>query len=280
LTPVLVTTYNRILGGGEVPRSFEAAVVVPLPKNGTSSDPHDYRPIALLQSVYKIFTKLMAARLQRCLGEIINEDQRGFVRGREMANNIYIMQAILDQEYDFEDDNAASSPAVLLFDFRKAYDTLRRDFLAKVLVRFGFQQDFIDLIEKLHAHTTARFLVNGDLSRVVEVNSGIRQGCPLAPLLFLIAVEPLKHTIAQAEGVEGIQLVGPQCEYVHGWSAFVDDSVVFVKRGEMLHQVVTSLATFAKVSGLHVQPRKSHLILLNPRCTLDEYAGIPVVPPG
>ena len=84
---------------------------------------------------------------------------------------------------------AVESRVILLLEFRKAYDTVDRDFLYAALRLFGFDTRYIQLIRRLHTGTTASFLVNGDKSFPFSVVTGIRQGRPLAPLLFLLVVE-------------------------------------------------------------------------------------------
>lgn len=141
----------------------------------------DYRPIALLQSSYKIFAKVIATRVQRVLGKLIGGSQQGFVHGRQMQKTVMMMMSILhtgDAQLAAAD---SLSEAILLLDFRKAYDTVSRDFLFLALMRFGFSPSFVTMIRKIHAGITAHFPVNKEFSRPQVVLSGIRQGCPLAP---------------------------------------------------------------------------------------------------
>lgn len=169
---------------------------------------------------------------------------------------------------------------MILLDFRKAYDTLDRTFVHEALLSFGYGKAFADLVDRLHDHTRAQFLVNGELSKEIDIVTGIRQGCPLAPLLFLIAAETLKHMIDQEPRLTGITLNGTVHDHVHSFSAFVDDSVVFLEQGAMVEVLDEVLKDFAAVSGLHVQPHKCHAIVLNPKCK-DQFLGsFPIVPSG
>ena len=101
--------------------------------------------------------------------------------------------------------DATSSRAILLLDFLKAYDTVSREFLFEVMRAFGFYGAFITMARHLHTNTTARFLVNGILSDPVPVRTGIRQGCPLAPLLFLLTAEILAIALLQTPTVQGLR---------------------------------------------------------------------------
>jgi hypothetical protein len=279
LAPVLADTFNDIMRGEPPPASFAEAVIVPIPKSGDRKDALNYRPISLLQSGYKIFTKLMAHRVQRSLGKVINADQAGFVRGRALADNLSIMRAILQQAQDERAPQPADG-AIVLIDFRKAYDTIDRDFLRYALLAFGYPSTFITVVDTVHAGTTARFLVNGELSAQFDIVTGIRQGCPLAPLLFLIAAETLKHALDQNPRIRGVRLRGHHQDHVHTFSAFVDDSVVYLEQRDMVTALDQTLQAFSAVSGLQAQPHKSHAIVLDTDYKLPLLGPFPVVPRG
>nr|P0CV25.1 RecName: Full=Secreted RxLR effector protein 78; Flags: Precursor [Plasmopara viticola] len=112
-----------------------------------------------------------------------------------MMKTVMMMLAILATAKAEPQLAAASSRVILLLDFKKAYDSVAREFLFLVLLRFEFSPMFVRMLRKLHDGTTARFLVNGELSEPQEVVSGIRQGCSLAPLLFILAAEVLALSI-------------------------------------------------------------------------------------
>jgi ribonuclease HI/exonuclease III len=280
LAPTLARVYNGIIMGDPLPASFGHAVIIPLKKKGDSPNAMDYRPISLLQTSYKIFTRIWAERVQQSLGTVINGDQNGFVRGRNMSNNIRIVTATLRSAYANPGERIADAPALVLLDYAKAYDTLDRNYVQLALAAFGYDTAFIHLVKRLHATTNASFLVNGDLSRPRAVHTGIRQGCPLAPLLFLIAAETLKHAIDQTEGIRGIDITGPHVRVEHKFSAFVDDSVVFLRQGRMQHNMDVTLAEFAALSGLRVQPTKSFAISLNTAVTDTTLGAYPVLQHG
>lgn len=121
----------------------------------------NFRPISLLQTGYKVFTKVMATRAQLVMGTPIGDSWQGFMHGRQPHEN---SDDDVSGSCDGGIGTRGMSRAVLLLDFKKAYDTVARDFLFLVLRSFGFSLEFVRLIQKLHEGTTARFLVNGELS--------------------------------------------------------------------------------------------------------------------
>ncbi|KAE9336200.1 hypothetical protein PR003_g12635 [Phytophthora rubi] len=249
LVPAMVAISNELLKGGDPPPSFLEALIIPLKKKGDSVGAMNFRPISLLQTGYKVFTKVMATRAQRVMGTPIGDSQQGFVRGRQLIKTVMMMLAVLASAELQPEVSAAISRVILLLDFKKAYDTVARDFLFIALRRFGFSEEFVKMIQKLHNGTTARFLVNGELSEPQEVISGIRQGCPLAPLLFLLAAEVLAIAIKQDKQLTGVRVPGGDGA-THKFSAFVDDSTVFLQEANQLPRALQIVETFGKLSGL------------------------------
>lgn len=182
--------------------SFATAIIAPLRKKGDSEDALDYRPILLLTSVYKLFTKIISTRLGLILGFLISQDQNGFVKERQMEDSSNIMLAALLHQYENLLEQMDGSSIIVLPDLSKAYDSLERDFLYAVLANFGFDERFVSLIHGFHSSTIAQFQVNGVLSSAIDLSRGIQQGCPLAPLLFLIAVEVLGMAVKQNPAIQ------------------------------------------------------------------------------
>jgi hypothetical protein len=129
MLPALTAIGNELLKGGEPPPSFLQALIIPLRKKGDSDDAMDFRPISLLQTAYKVFMKVIASRTQQMIGTPIGESQQGFVHGRQMLKTVMMMLAMLATASGDPNLAAALSQVILLLDFRKAYDTVAREFL-------------------------------------------------------------------------------------------------------------------------------------------------------
>ena len=145
LVSALVAISNQILEGADPPPSFLEALIIPLRKKGDSIDAMDYRPISLLQTSYKIFAKVLATRLQRVLPQLIGQSQQGFVHGRQMMKLVMMILAQIATARHDETRAALHSQAILLLDFRKAYDTIDRDFLYAALRSFGLMNVIFSL---------------------------------------------------------------------------------------------------------------------------------------
>ena len=122
-------------------------------------------------------------------------------------------------------------------------------------------------------------MVNGELSQPQEVVSGIWQGYSLASLLFLVVAEILALTIQQDSEISGLTVLGGSGED-HKFSAFVDDSTVFMQKAQHLPRLMNKVKQFGQLSGLQVQLIKSKIILLNTAVYTKDLRGIPVLRHG
>ena len=104
--------------------------------------------------------------------------------------------------------------------------------------------------------------MNGCQSRALPVSSGIRQGCPLAPLLFLLVVEVLRLALQQDTTLKGLDASGLPGQ-THLFSAFVDDSTLCLANAEQILHALRLVTAFGALTDLQLQPSKSKVFFLN-----------------
>ncbi|CAI5468614.1 unnamed protein product [Closterium sp. Yama58-4] len=171
---------------GKLPDVANEAVTILLYKKGAETDIKNYRPITLLPGVYKLLAKVVATRMKAVLGQVISKEQYGFLPGRRLTDAVSMVADMIEAGR-----NENSDWYLLLIDFEKAYDSVRRGFMVETVAKLGFPPRFVRWIEALHSDVHTRLCVNGWVGEKIEMKKGVRQGCPLAPYLFLCAVEPL-----------------------------------------------------------------------------------------
>jgi hypothetical protein len=144
---------------------------------------------------------------------------------------------------------------VVFLDIAKAYDTVHRGFLKQILRAMGVGDDFVDWVSWLLTQTSARAEVNGFLSGLHEFPAGVRQGCPLSPLLYLFVSEALLRFIkahpALQVTVDSLTLSA---------QAFADDTHVFLDSLDHVPALLAHLDVFKQASGQAVHPGKSSLL--------------------
>ncbi|CAI5999429.1 unnamed protein product [Closterium sp. NIES-65] len=174
-----------------LPTSTNNVVTILLHKKGGREQLENYRPITLLSLTYKVIARVVADRMKRVLHEVISPEKYDFLPGRRLSDAVGLVadaiEATKNKDHDWY---------LLLVDFRKAFDSVSRNFLFTVLERMGFPSRLVDWVRGLHKDTRTKLLINGWMGEAVDVVSGVRHGCPLAPYLFLCAVEPLAQQAA------------------------------------------------------------------------------------
>ena len=266
---------NKLLRGeGHDGRLADAAITL-IHKGGSRTDWRRYRPISLLSVLYKSSAKVLTARLLRVLPQLVHEDQLGFVPGRDIGTAIYSLH-LLDELMRIRRQSAWA----VLVDFEQAYDTAFRGWAADAMAWGGLPPRFVKAAVALQSDSRASLVLNGAAGEPFPLNRGVKQGCPLSPLIFVLAVEPLAERL-RAWGQEPVQLPGgPRCDRVLGIRttggraetllAFADDFNVLLQRlvGRDRNQLdpwrelAEVLRDFHRVSGLKASQTKTKLYRL------------------
>ena len=236
--PILARIFSAAGRGGVLPQGFLDGVISMLYKAGDRCSAANYRPITLLNTDYRVLAKALAARLQRVLGRVVAGSQSAFLKGRHIAQNVFALQAlpaVLPSD---------SSALVAYVDFAKAYDTVDRQFLFAAMEALGVGPVYLGWVRRLLANTRARALVNGFLSRPASFEAGVRQGCPLAPLLYLFVGQAL-HCHLVERGL-GVVLAGGR---LLTCLQFADDVQVLLRDMAAAHTLVPALGTFREATG-------------------------------
>ena len=171
-----------------------------IPKEDTSTlELGNWRPITLLNVDYKILARMIAKRIESSLPNTIHSDQTGFIKGRYIGQNVRLLNNLM--EYT----EVNKLPGILLFiDFRKAFDTLEWKFIHNTLAVFNFGSNIRKWISTLYCNIESGVMNAGIMTNYFQVSRGVRQGCPLSPLLFVLAVEILAANVRQDRGCRGI----------------------------------------------------------------------------
>ena len=142
--------------------------------------------LVLVGCIYKILSKVLANRLRLVVDEVVGANQFAFVRGRQILDCSLVANEIIDGIR-----RSGSSGLLLKVDFEKAYDSVDWFFLDFVLEKMGFEKKWRKWIQACVSTVSLSVLVNGAPTRQFNIKRGLRQGCPLSPLLFNLVVEAL-----------------------------------------------------------------------------------------
>jgi hypothetical protein len=247
-----------------------------LPKRADACRLSDYRPISLIHLVAKIFAKVLSLRLAPRLDSLVSNNQNAFITGRSLHDNFVLVRQSAKLLHHL------GAPRILLkLDLAKAFDSLSWPFLFEALRHYGFGDRFLEWLSILLSSASTRVLLNGEPGPPVWHRRGLRQGDPLSPQLFVLAVDVLGSLFKRATELGIMQQLHPR-KMIPPISLYADDVVLFCHPipGD-IEAVKEILHLFGRVSGLNVNFTKSTASLL--RCNHDDAApllaqlGCPIV---
>ncbi|KAL5569589.1 hypothetical protein UlMin_026164 [Ulmus minor] len=179
---------------GSLHPNINSTNLVLIPKTKNPSTINHFRPIAVCNIVYKVISKILAERLKPLLSRLICPTQGAFVPGRSIHDNSVIIQEVV---HALKRKKGSKGWMGLKIDLQKAYDRLSWKFLGKVLKAFGFHPIWIHRVMTCISSATMTILLNGSPVHKFSPKRGLRQGDPLFPYLFIIAMEVLSRLIQQ-----------------------------------------------------------------------------------
>ena len=175
---------------GYVPKDMRNANIITLYKNkGDKGDCNNYRGISLLSIVGKAFARVLLRRLQILAERILPETQCGFRSNRSTIDMIFSLRQLQEKCREQQ------KPLLIAFvDLTKAFDTVSRPGLYRVLEAVGCPPKLLKIVQSFHDEMCGTVQYDGSQSESFPITSGVKQGCVLAPTLFGIYFAVLLHT--------------------------------------------------------------------------------------
>ena len=212
----------------------------------------NWRPLTLLNSLYKLVSGCIAERIKPHLDTIIHGDQNGFVSGRYIGEAIRTTYDIIQWA-----KNNNKTGVLLLIDFEKAYDSLSFSFIKKCLYFFNFGDYMIRWVDILLHNFTAVISHCGNVSKKLNIERGARQGDPVASYIFIICIEILALRMRGDSNIAGFKVNG----VAHMLELYADDCSVFLEAEDVnLRNTLNNLDIFYKISGLKISISKTKAI--------------------
>eukprot|EP00253_Pinus_taeda_P021578 PITA_21578 len=172
----------------------------------------DYSPISLCNNIYKIISKTIALLIKPILSRMISKEQFAFLSQRQIHEAIGTTQDALHSMKKLH-----KKSIVLKIDLSKAFDRACWSYLQFTLTHIGFPHAFISWIMCCLSSVSYSILINGAASRFFHVERGLRQGCPLSPLLFILIMEGFSKLIKNGRAEDWAWLIAKIESRINIW---------------------------------------------------------------
>ena len=156
--------------------------------------------------------------MQETLDKIIGKNQTAAIKNRTILYTLFTFRDIVDLSNKLNE-----KLSVISLDFLKVFDRLDFDFIFLTLKKFWYGNKFINLTKVCYNNIQSKIKINGLLSEPFTLKRGVRQGCPLSVLLYIIAAEILANFIIVNKRIKGTQIGNQEIKVVN----FADDTTIF-----------------------------------------------------
>ena len=193
---VLQTIYNSCFKEEKTPKAWDSSRTVLIHKKGNHRDLNNWRPLTLGNTIAKLYARITSSRV--CMwtakNNIISPKQKGFVDTEGCYGNNFIVQSIID------DSRRNGKEAVLAWlDLSNAFCSIPHKHINNVLQNIRFPEKLRNIIHNIYRNTTTTITTPEGDTEDINIKSGVKQRCPLSPIIFNIAIEPLLRTVQSVQ---------------------------------------------------------------------------------
>ena len=230
------------------PKSLALSIVQPIfKKKGSPNNPDNWRGVALIPTIAKIYTKILCSRLRSWSAEknMICDNQAGFRAGYSTGDNVFVLKTLIDASLA----KRKGRLYCCFVDFRKAFDSVCRSALWYKLGSLGVSGKFIKAVRQIYSLNKFAVKTSYDhMSEAIPSQSGVLQGCQLSPLLFILFINDLTEVLQISD------------QFVHAL-LFADDLVLISQTVNGLQSLLDRLRLYCEMWNLELNREKTKVMV-------------------
>ena len=254
---------NSLIADGQKPQQWSDIDLIPLPKSGDLTDTQNYRGISLISTVAKLINKMILNRIQSKMDHHLRPNQNGFRPGRRTTSHILALCRLI------EGVKSHNRKAIVLYiDFKKAFDSINRKKMKKILKAYDVPPNLLKGIMLMYENTRAKVISPDGETDFFQILTGVLQGNTLAPYLFVIVLDyVLRNTFDGKEEELGFKLHRRRSSRVKAVTVtdmdFADDLAITTEEEKQAQEALLRLETEAEKIGLVCNAKKTEFQSFN-----------------
>ena len=251
--PLLINSWNYSYTTGSLTDSHRSSYLRLIPKEGKDQTLlKNWRPITLSNCDIKIITKTLACKMSANLTSIIGLNQTAYMKGRQITDNLHIMQHVITKANELNDKSM-----IVSLDAEKAFDSISHSYIKHILKYIGLE-GFCETFDLLYNNQQVDIVLNSQLAGSYKIKNGVKQGDALSCILFILGIEPLIRNIQNDPRIDNVKFHGVNIPKI---LSYADDVACITKPHQKnLDLIFSHYEKMTACSGLRLNADKTELI--------------------
>ncbi|KAI5717340.1 hypothetical protein M8J77_004178 [Diaphorina citri] len=247
--------FNQIMDEEKVPTNWGEVLVQMIYKKGNAEEPTNYRAIALINTITKIFTSILEKRISTWAENsgILDEGQAGFRKKRGCRDNVFNLYAAISINIRADKSKVYSC----FVDYRRCFDSIDHQTLWRKLFTLGLSGKCIRVIRHLYESAKMRVKTDKGQTEMIKMTKGVMTGDSLSPLLFILFISDLSEFI-RSKGIQGLP-INPEYNLIA--LLYADDLVLLTDKENELQKMLDALEEYCTVNKLEVNVEKTKVVV-------------------
>ena len=248
---ILCNIFNRCLIENDVPSQWKTSRTVLIHKKGDASDVSNFRPIALMSCIYKLFMSIMANRLVNYSidNNLLSSSQKSARPTEGCYEHTFILQSLV-----LDAKRHQKNIFLAWLDLRNAFGSIPHDVITLSLSHLGVPDSVVNLVKNIYTNATTEVRTPNVSTPNIPIHAGVKQGCPLSPIIFNLCIEIILRAISmKGHKIGATKHFNGEISVL----AYADDLVIIAKSKEKLQQLLDAASSSADVIGLEFRQDKS-----------------------
>ena len=264
LDEILLDICNEALVNNKRPEEWSVSDIIPVPKKGNLTKPGNYRGISLTCIASKIYNKLILNRIRTAIDPKLRNNQNGFRAKRSTVSQILALRRII------EEVKKHNLTAVMTFiDFKKAFDSIHRGKMLKILQAYGVPPQLLQAIELMYADTRAKVRTPDGDTEEFSIKAGVLQRDTLAPFLFIIMLDYALRKATDDHEHLGFTITPRKSRRTKAVTLtdldFADDIGLISDQISQAQELLLRVENECQKVGLHLNSKKTEYMTFNIR---------------